>query len=445
MKIALLAASLTACLVAAAASPSHSFAESCITAACHAAIGGLKNLHQPVKDDCTSCHQQKVKEHPVKGGKSFEPTAKGAALCSQCHEAMGKKKVVHPPVKDGDCLACHNPHGGSGQSLLNISDDQSELCLGCHDAAPFKQKVMHGPAAVGACTKCHDPHESGEKALLKGATRDICLKCHTDFAKALKEAAIIHPPVRDESCTSCHSPHGTSVGSLLKKKMPDICIECHAGIGKKLAGIKVPHKPLQQEGGCGNCHSTHFSKARGLLAGDEKTVCLGCHDKEKLGTTPLRNMKKELEGKKFLHGPIREGKCSGCHDPHGSDNFRMLTGSYPDSLYSPYREGSYDLCLGCHEKNLLRFADTTIYTNFRNGNRNLHFVHVADKRKGRSCRICHEPHASDGEKLISKEGYQFGDWKIPLRFKLTPTGGSCAPGCHRILKYDRENPEVYAK
>ena len=63
--------------------------------------------------------------------------------------------------------------------------------------------------------------------------------------------------------------------------------------------------------------------------------------------------------------------------------------------------------------------------------------------KGRTCRVCHEPHASDGEKLISKEGTQFGDWKIPMNFKITSTGGSCAPGCHRSFKYDRDKPEVY--
>ena len=61
-------------------------------------------------------------------------------------------------------------------------------------------------------------------------------------------------------------------------------------------------------------------------------------------------------------------------------------------------------------------------------------------RKGRTCRICHEPHASNGEKLISKEGAQFGEWKIPINFKITSTGGSCAPGCHREFKYDRKKP-----
>lgn len=425
---------------------SFSFADSCVTAQCHPAIGALKNPHQPVKEgDCSSCHRQKVKEHPVKGGRSFELTAKGGALCGQCHDAMGKKQVVHAPLQDGDCVSCHKPHGGGGRFLLDVGEDQSGLCLGCHDPAPFKQAFMHGPVVLGACTKCHDPHESAEKALLQGPVRELCLKCHADFAKAMEEARIVHPPVKIKPCTSCHDPHGSSTALLLGKKMPDLCTGCHVTVGKNLAEAKVPHKPVQQEGSCGICHSTHFAKAKRLLTGDEKSVCLGCHDTDKLGTPPLKNIRKELEGKKYLHGPISKGSCSACHDPHGSDNFRMLKGKYPAALYEQFKEkeGTYDLCLKCHEKNMLLFAETTLYTKFRNGNRNLHFVHVVGKRKGRTCRVCHEPHASDGEKLISKEGTQFGNWKIPLNFKITPTGGGCTPGCHRTFRYDREKPVVY--
>lgn len=32
---------------------------------------------------------------------------------------------------------------------------------------------------------------------------------------------------------------------------------------------------------------------------------------------------------------------------------------------------------------------------------------------------------------------------IPLRFRRTPTGGSCVSGCHRPLDYDRERPARY--
>lgn len=419
-------------------------AASCLTAQCHAPIQALKVPHAPVQDgDCLSCHTQRSKEHPVKGGKSFEPAAMGAALCSQCHEGKGTQKVVHAPVQEGDCASCHKPHGASGRFLLADDQNLSGLCLGCHDNSPFQQKFMHGPAAVGACTECHDPHQSADKGLMKGPVRDLCLNCHADFAQTMKDTAMIHAPVKDGPCSSCHNPHGTGVVFFLNKKLPDLCVDCHAGIGKRLAGVKVPHKPVMQDGGCVNCHSAHFSKAKGMLSADEMSVCLGCHGTNKLGTPALRNIKADIEGKKFLHGPIAKGTCKACHDPHGSDSFRMLPGSYPATLYAPYKDGIYDGCLKCHEKNLLRFPETSIYTGFRNGKRNLHYVHVVNKQKGRTCRVCHEPHASDGEKLISTGGQKFGSWNIPINFTISATGGSCAPGCHKPFDYDRDNPVVY--
>lgn len=424
--------------------PGAATAETCLSATCHPKIGALKQLHQPVASgDCLSCHLRKLEAHPVKGGKSFELAAKGAELCAQCHKALGQMKVVHAPVKEGDCLSCHKVHGASGRHLLDVGDDQSALCLGCHDAAPFKEEHLHGPVAAGNCTSCHSPHESAEKWLLKKGERELCFKCHSDFATAMKKAAYVHPPVKSKPCTSCHNPHGSASLHSLKQGLPDLCIGCHAAIGKKLKQAKTLHKPIREGKLCGNCHTSHFSNQKGLLPSDEKGVCFGCHGKDDVGKPPLRNIAKDISGKKSLHGPIAKGGCGGCHDPHGSDFSKGLTGSYPDGVYAPYTETSYDLCLKCHNKSLLRFAETTMYTGFRNGKRNLHYLHVADRIKGHTCRSCHDSHGSDGAKLVNNDGVPFGEWKIKIGYEKTGTGGSCAPGCHRRLGYDRDKPADY--
>jgi predicted CXXCH cytochrome family protein len=422
----------------------YSFAETCSATSCHQRILIAEKPHAPVQgQECLACHHQKKPNHPLMGDKSWELVAKVPLLCEQCHTPFGKKKMMHSPVKDGDCLACHKPHGGPGQYLLPVREDRTELCISCHNPEPFKQQFMHGPVAVGACNKCHEPHESKEKALLDAPIRTVCLKCHQDFAAALKQAKVTHPPVKDGPCTACHNPHGSAVNKILNKKIPELCINCHAPIGKKLAGAKVPHKPLSQEGGCSSCHSAHYSVSKRLLPFDEMETCLSCHDKDNLGTPPLRNIKKDLAEKKFLHGPIKKGECVPCHDPHGSDNFRMLRGNYPAELYVPYKEGIYSACLSCHEKNLLRFPETTIYTKFRNGKRNLHYVHVVNSRKSRTCRVCHQVHASSGDKLIDKESMKFGVWDIPINLKTSESGGRCAPGCHQAFVYDRDKAVVY--
>ena len=81
---------------------------------------------------------------------------------------------------------------------------------------------------------------------------------------------------------------------------------------------------------------------------------------------------------------------------------------------------------------------TTTLTDFRTGDLNLHYVHVNRKKKGRSCRACHETHAASKEKQI-RDSVPFGPggWELPIGFEKTNSGGSCAPGCHRPYAYDR--------
>ncbi|MFA5515851.1 MAG: cytochrome c3 family protein [Desulfuromonadales bacterium] len=414
-------------------------AETC-TQSCHNDMQAIPHPHQPVLDgDCLSCHARLRQEHPIAGGKSFALALKGAELCEQCHEAKGQGKSVHAPVAEGDCLGCHRPHGAANPFLLDVGANLSELCFSCHE--PFAGAFIHGPVAVGACIQCHSPHASGREKLLKDSAHQVCLGCHDEFAENLSGAKFLHPPVKNGACTDCHDPHASAQLFYLKEKMPDLCLGCHTEVRNRLAKSKFRHTPVEQEGSCGNCHSTHYSEVPGLLAGAEKDVCFRCHGSDSVSS--MKNIQKEIEEKENLHGPINEGKCSPCHDPHGSDFNRLLTRSYPAGLYASYAQGKYDLCLQCHEENLLRFEDTTLYTAFRNGKRNLHFVHVADKRKGRTCRACHETHASNDQHLISKEGMPFGNWKIPVGFLKTATGGSCAPGCHRPLAYDRTEPVTY--
>ncbi len=422
-------------------------AESCLSGSCHMAVVAAKRPHSPVKEgECDSCHRKDSKDHPTPGRKGFSLVATGSKLCASCHESPGKGEVSkHYPYAEGECTACHKPHGAEGKFLLENSDDLGELCFNCHDKEPFGRAVIHGPVATGSCVICHDPHRSTERHLLKKSGQEGCLACHTDMAKTITSATYVHPPIKVSGCVSCHDPHSSANKFLTRKKLPDLCLDCHKSLEDKLSKITTPHKPLTEPGSCGICHATHASSFSRLLIANEKDICLGCHGVATLGTPPLRNIKSELQGKKFLHGPLNLGKCTACHDPHGNGQFRSLVGAYPQTLYAPYKEGAYDLCLKCHNKNLLAFPETTIYTSFRNGKRNLHYLHVVDTRKGRTCRVCHEPHASNSEKLISGAGSSFGAWSIPLNFKITPTGGSCAPGCHRPFKYDRENPELNEK
>ena len=417
-------------------------AGSCLTASCHPAVISAKIPHDPVKGgECLACHKQDSPPHPTPGRKGFSLVARGEKLCAPCHETPGAGLVVHQPFKAGECLSCHQPHGADNEFLLKGTGSSGGLCLGCHDSSAFTRLHVHAPVATGGCSSCHDPHRSAEKGLLKGPVNSLCFNCHIDIKELISSSKIIHPPIKVAGCISCHDPHSSANLNLGVRKMPELCFECHKTIESQIAKVKQLHKPLTQERGCGACHSPHASNIRKLLSADEKALCLGCHGDNSLA--PLKNIAEELKGKTQIHGPIALGRCTGCHDPHGSNNFRLLIAAYPATYYAPYADGTYALCLKCHEKNLLHFAETTVYTKFRNGKRNLHYVHVVNNRKGRSCRACHEPHAANGPKLTSTVGSSFGEWKIPFNLVVTETGGSCASGCHKSLSYDRLNPVEY--
>jgi predicted CXXCH cytochrome family protein len=139
----------------------------------------------------------------------------------------------------------------------------------------------------------------------------------------------------------------------------------------------------------------------------------------------------------FPHAPVAEEKCTTCHNPHGDLQKMLLPPDYPSGMYVSYNEKEYRLCFSCHKRELLMFPDTSFSTDFRDGNRNLHYLHVNKTTRGRNCDVCHDIHGSNQPKMIT-EYMGFGNWKMKTNFKKTEIGGGCAPGCHRPKTYSRE-------
>ncbi len=395
--------------------------EGCVTAKCHSSIMSGAVVHQAASS-CDTCHEAVSKPHPQKTIKTFRLVQDPPALCATCHAPFDTKKYVHTAVKNGMCTSCHNPHSSAQQKLLVKKPD--EICATCHpDKTDYK--YMHGPAAAGDCLTCHSPHESDNKAQTLKSGADICFSCHVDMQSEMQKAHV-HPAMKN-GCTSCHNPHGSSFKKFFAAEGNNLCFQCHQKIGEKLKGSAVVHKPIKSESGCASCHSPHASDGEKLLQKSNKDLCLTCHPKV---------LKKEYT---VLHGPIKDGKCTPCHDPHGSAYSKMLIKEFPADLYVPYTEHEYALCFSCHKRDLLLFPETSFATGFRDGEKNLHFVHVNRKEKGRSCSVCHSIHGGTLPKLIN-EKVSFGMWQLPIKFEKTENGGSCSPGCHSPFGYDRKSP-----
>ncbi len=107
---------------------------------------------------CQECH---LKRNEIRDG----VTGAAPTLCYSCHDRIDGKRYVHGPLAVGDCLACHDPHGGYGAAHLR--QEEKHLCGNCHAARESVATVACNAAGKG-CVDCHDPHQSDTRYLLKG-------------------------------------------------------------------------------------------------------------------------------------------------------------------------------------------------------------------------------------------------------------------------------------
>ena len=197
-------------------------------------------------------------------------------------------------------------------------------------------------------------------------------ECHNSYAK--KE--FVHQPVALGVCKFCHRLVDPKKHSFkLFRTRKELCGSCHEEQTRQLSTIpsveqlkaKAPqvgkgkylHKPLK-EGKCIDCHNPHSSDSKFLLkTATVIEACRECHE--------------EKEAVKDPHKPFADGECNLCHSSHSS-NYRYL-------LLDNQRQ----LCFSCHEETkaeLERFK----------------FVHKPVAKQ--ECRECHAPHGSDYFRLL---------------------------------------------
>lgn len=143
--------------------------------------------------------------------------------------------------------------------------------------------------------------------------------------------------------------------------------DCHVSLSQK----RYLHGPVAKES-CNSCHlaKTKIAKeaptagrcvAAWKLSRPEAELCQSCHP------LVLRN---------YVHAPVAEGLCTGCHDPHGSDHAHLLASD-------PARK----LCFSCHEQKE--------YTGKE---------HDHEPASSGACILCHDSHSSWNPRLLVKTG-----------------------------------------
>ena len=113
--------------------------------------------------------------------------------------AAATNYVIHRPFADDACLECH-----VSSVQIQLTRDDSRVCLKCHEGVPTEYAVMHGPVA-SACLWCHNPHLSGHKHLLQQPSPDLCLQCHDE---GLMSSPVPGHEDLNTDCLACHQGHG---------------------------------------------------------------------------------------------------------------------------------------------------------------------------------------------------------------------------------------------
>lgn len=245
------------------------------------------------------------------------------------------------------------------------------------ESALMPGEVIRGHADVeAACDKCHIRFE-------RQAQPRLCLGCHKEVARDVREKAGYHGRLRESECRACHTDHKgreAHVVRLDEKKFD------HAQTDFFLRG---KHRNV-------NCASCHRARAKHRTA---PTDCNGCHRKEDMS-----------KGHKGGLGP----KCENCHNETGWKEARFDH----DKTHFPLRRSHADVpCADCHVEQ--RYAGTP---------RDCASCHRADDAHkglfGARCESCHN------EAKWTTAGFKHERYVLLDRHR----GVKCA-SCHRISPY----------
>jgi predicted CXXCH cytochrome family protein len=317
----------------------------------------------------------------------------------------------------------------------------SSFALRTGALAPVTGEVVstHSPFAESDCDFCHRNKDPKNPGPLRKPITSLCGDCHDDLASGMRAHSSKHPPAL-QSCSNCHNAHNAKHKGLLLVSQEELCAGCHPKVKALMDGAKVKHLPVVEGDRCLNCHNPHSTNVEKMLIDLPFDLCVKCHSQDGMkdpAGTKLTNFKKLLAENSVHHAPVAGKDCSACHVPHGNDNFRLLVEAYPEKFYAAYAAENYALCFECHNPDMLAAPVTTTLTQFRDGSRNLHYLHCNKPDKGRTCRACHEVHASPHPAIV-RDAVPYGNrgWMLRINFTKTPTGGSCERTCHRLKPYD---------
>jgi hypothetical protein len=252
-----------------------------VCALCHAekaALASLEGGHAPFLD-CITCHEER-RPGTFGHGHRKVPTS-----CTTHHTVQVE---THPPPAkklgaanlQRSCLKCHDPHGSTNAHLV-----RTDIRTGGR-----LHPVDFPKTAEGQPTSFVDPASPG---------KGLCEICHhtTRFYTASGNG---QPHFMDD-CTLCHN-HAAGFQVVITDAS---CPICHSTEANLLAKENLHHDRF-----AGSCSSCHAAVSPNPGPGHRATsACVDCHS-ETLVATHVP--------------PGLTIPCAQCHEPHGTDNIRLI-------------------------------------------------------------------------------------------------------------------------
>lgn len=423
---------------------------------------GPTNLETDLSDD-----------HPV----SFAYTSTLASTRGE----LSDPALLPPQVKleDGQflqCTTCHDPHKDLYGKFLVMSNDNSALCVACHQKTGWQLSSHANDPAVSlaGCDNCHDSHGAeGAVNLLDSAIEEnTCLtSCHNPtgdgvdiqtvfsnpFIHPVADTVGVHDPTetpftmsKHVECQDCHNPHrvnnqnapltnppaingrllGVSgvdaVGSPVAEASYEyeICFKCH-GDNSFVDSTAVPrilqdtNERLRFDAGNPSFHpvtalgkNANVPSLRPEYTTVSRIYCSDCHNSDQ--------------------GTLAGG--SGPNGPHGSNFPHLLIAQYETDIYPlTYSVTNYALCFRCHDPDALFNPLVSTFGNSHTSHVQAHEV---------PCSVCHDPHgvptslganSTNNAHLINFDS-RFVD---PATAVYDSVARSCTVSCHTV------NPKTY--
>lgn len=417
---------------------------------------------------------------------------------------QGNGELVNPGALTGavkldangdlQCTSCHNAHDNTNGKFLVLSNTGGQLCETCHTKYGWNQsphnlssKTWNGQSpdpwpdsnlntvADNACMNCHQPHSAGssERILKSNVEEDNCSACHNghvanenimaEFNKssfhpidsrtgthAPTESAVVS--ARHVECVDCHNPHaakasGTPAGPLTGVRGVDrfnsevnpiayeyeLCFRCHGdSSGKPAAPTQrvFSNTNVRQEFNTSSAsyhpvvgagRNNNVPSLTGGLSTSDTIKCTDCHNNN--------------------NGPGNNG--NGPNGPHGSNNPHLLERQYLTQDPTSESSSAYAMCYKCHDRGSILGNETFSRHNFHITGAGAMGMggHGGADPLSTPCNVCHDPHASNFEKLINFDTSVVSQSSSGRReYNSTGTNaGECYLSCHGM----NHNPCTY--